>query len=511
MTFDRIRSRLGPFALDVAVFICGAVVMVYEIIGSRILAPYIGTSTYVWTSLIGIILGSLSLGYWLGGRLADRRPDIRNLSAAIFAAGGLVSVTILIKDIFSSYVSALGVSIELKAVIAALVLFAPASVCLGLITPYAVRLKIADVSDSGRTVGRLYALSTVGSILGTFAAGFFLIPFVGSIRTLYLIAGSLFAVSIFLAPLRLSQTNISAITIFVIGILASEADSLMLRQSNEMFDVDTEYSRVRIFKTVDPVTLKPIRALSTDPYITQSAVFLDSDDLVLPHNRFYHLVRYYKPGFTSTLMVGGAGYTFPRDYLAKYPDARMTVVEIDPEMTSLARRFFRLNEDPRLSIVHQDGRAFLNAAPDGEFDAVLMDAFSSLFTVPFHLTTIEAAREVDRALKSDGVAILNMGSAVAGEASKFLQAEIATYRTVFPSVDVYKVHLEYPDEKLQNVILVASKRKLSPAETADPEISELLQHRLSLGFVTAVKPLTDDLAPVEYYNSIAQDRFLSQR
>src|SRR5690349_9277544 len=99
MGFDQVRNRLAPLALEAAVFVCGAVVMIYEIIGSRILAPYIGTSTYVWTSLIGVILGSLSLGYWVGGKLADRRPDIRILGSAIFAAGGLVSVTILIKEI----------------------------------------------------------------------------------------------------------------------------------------------------------------------------------------------------------------------------------------------------------------------------------------------------------------------------------------------------------------------------------------------------------------------------
>ena len=510
MPLDQIRSRLGPIVLDIAVFICGAVVMVYEIIGSRILAPYIGTSTYVWTSLIGIILGSLSLGYWLGGRLADRRPDIKILSAAIFVAGGLVSVTVLIKDIFSSFVSAMAISIELKAVVAALVLFAPASVCLGIVTPYAVRLKLADVADSGRTVGRLYALSTVGSILGTFAAGFFLIPFVGSIRTLYLIAGSLFFISVVLAPFRLSQTSVAAITVFVIGVIASEADALILRKASELVDIDTEYSRVRIFRAIDPVTQKPIRALATDPYITQSAVFLDSDDLVLPHNRFYHLIRYYKPDFKNVLMIGGAGYTFPRDYLAKYADARITVVEIDPRMTSLAREYFRLKDDSRLSVVHEDGRAYLNHSPDGQFDAVLMDAFSSLFTAPFHLTTLEAARQVSRTLNPDGVAILNMGSSVSGDASKFLQAELATYREVFPSVEVFKVHLEYPDEKLQNVIIVASKRRLAGAENIDPEIDALLQHRVRIDPAATIAPLIDDLAPVEYYNSIAQDRYLSQ-
>jgi predicted membrane-bound spermidine synthase len=171
------------FLLEIVVFITGAIVMIYEIIGSRILAPYIGTSTYVWTSLIGVILGSLSLGYWLGGRMADRQPNLKLLSAVLFISSTLVTITILLQEIVLFGLAVASIRLELKAVIAALVLFAPASILFGLVTPYAVRLRMIDVQDAGKTVGRLYALSTVGSILGTFAAGFFLLPFVGSVRT----------------------------------------------------------------------------------------------------------------------------------------------------------------------------------------------------------------------------------------------------------------------------------------------------------------------------------------
>ena len=512
MSFERFRSQYSSLMLDVTVFICGAVVMVYEIIGSRILAPYIGTSTYVWTSLIGVILGSLSLGYWLGGRVADRRPDIKVLASAIFVSAGLISLTTLIKDVFSSFVGGLSVPIELKAVIAALVLFAPASVCLGFVTPYAVRLKIAAVNESGRTVGNLYALSTIGSILGTFVAGFFLIPFVGSVRTLYLIAGVLFAVAVLLAPLRISQLNISAITLFVFGVAVSEISGYMLERTGGLHDVDTEYSRVRIFNTVDPVTQRPVRALATDPYITQSAIFLDSDELVLPHNRFYHLARHFNPGFSNALMIGGAGYTFPREYLKTYTASSMTVVEIDPGMTNLARKYFRLADDPRLRIVHEDGRAFLNRTGIAQYDLVLVDAFGSLFSVPFHLATIEAVERIKGVLKIGGVVILNLGSAVDGDDAGFLQAEAATYKQVFGNVMVFKVHPEYPDTKLQNLILVATKRSDNVSlKSEDPEIAELLSHYLPGDNVKPRPALTDDLAPVEYYNSLAQNRFLINR
>lgn len=489
------RSILG-----ITVFTCGALVMIFEIIGSRILSPFIGASTYIWTSLIGVILAALSLGYWLGGRMADRRPEVKVLAAMIFTAGALVSGTILIKDIVLSMIATAAMMLELKAVIASILLFAPASVCLGFVTPFAVKLANTSLDQTGRTVGRLYALSTVGSIVGTFAAGFFLIPFVGSVRTLYLIAGSLIALSLLLVPFSFNRTSIAAITLFVLGIAASEGNAYLQWQTSRVIDIDTEYSRVQIFETKDPKTGKPIRALATDPYFVQSAMFLGSDDLVLEYSRFYHLIAHYKPDFQKTLIIGGAGYSFPKDYLRTYSQAEIDVVEIDPGMTQIARAHFRLQDDPRMRIFHQDGRMFVNQAPDATYDAILMDAFGSLFSVPTHLTTVEAVFEYHRILKPDGVLIFNLGGAITGPASHFLQAELATYQAVFPNVTLFKVNSEYTDEKLQNLIIAASKSAtLRSIPDKHPVPTPNQAGQLAI--------LTDDLAPVEHYNSAAQNLY----
>lgn len=497
--------------LEITVFVCGALVMIFEIIGSRILSPFIGTSTYIWTSLIGVILASLSLGYWLGGRLADQRPDIKILASVIFAAGGLISLTVLIKDVLLSMIAAAGVSIEIKALVAAILLFAPASVCLGFVTPFAVRLRMTTVENTGRTVGRLYALSTIGSIVGTFAAGFFLIPFVGSVRTLYLIAGSLIILSLTLVPLAVSKSNIAVVTFFFLSVAASEAHSLLLRSSNGLYDIDTEYSRVQVFETKDPGSGKPIRALATDPYFVQSATFMDSDELVLDYGWYYHLIRHFKPGFAHTLIIGGAGYSFPKEYLRTYPEALIDVVEIDPQMTQIARNHFRMQDDPRMQIFHEDGRMYINRADSLKYDAILMDAFGSLFSVPHHLTTVEAVTHLDRILKDDGVVIFNLGAAIKGPGSKFLQAELATYKRVFPQLHLFKVNADYNDERLQNLIIVASKSSVVNTSPIDGQIASLMSHRYIQDLTLEENILTDDLAPVEYYNSIAQNLYLSTR
>jgi len=391
-------------------------------------------------------------------------------------------------------------------------LFAPASICLGFVTPFAVRLKMTSLETTGSTVGRLYALSTVGSIAGTFAAGFFFIPFVGSLRSLYLIAASLILLSFLLVPLAVSRANVAGILLFILGIAANEANTYFLRERSGLYDLDTQYSRVQVFRTIDPGTGRPVQALATDPYFVQSAAFLDSDELVLDYSRFYHLIRHFTPGFTETLIIGGAGYSFPKEYLREYGNARIDVVEIDPRMTDIARSFFRLKDDERMNIIHEDGRMFINRTGSARYDAVLMDAFGSLFSVPTHLTTVEAVTHISRILKDDGVAILNLGSAVSGKASSFLHAELRTYGQIFPHVYVFKVNAGYSDDKLQNLIIVASKAPFERDLTSsDPLIASLLKHRYTAQIPLDLPILTDDLAPVEYYNSIAQNQYLSTR
>jgi len=504
-----IPNFLKRSVLETTVFVCGAVVMIYEIIGSRIVSPFIGTSTYVWTSLIGVILGSLSLGYWLGGRVADKRPDAKILALVVFVAGGLISVTILIKDVILAAVASMPTGLEIKAVIAAILLFAPASIALGFVTPYAVRLKMQSVSDAGKTVGRLYALSTVGSIVGTFAAGFLLIPFVGSVRTLYILAGSLIILSLVIAPFAFTRISFALLTLFVLGIAGSETTAYYQREVKGVRDFDTEYSRVQIFGAKEAKTNRSIRAMVTDPYFVQSVVYLDGDDLFASYSHFYHLLRYLRPGFRNTLMIGGAGFTFPKNYIQTYPDATIDVVEIDPRMTDIARDYFRLETDARMKIVNEDGRVFLNAAPSGAYHAVLMDAFGSLFSVPYQLTTIEAVRHIDRVLDANGVVIFNLGSAVTGVRSRFLRSELATYRAVFPSVNVFKVHAEKDDEDVQNLIIVACKTEClsDQATSPDSEIQSLLANRYLENIPLDIPILTDDLAPVEYYNSFAQNSY----
>jgi len=379
-------------------------------------------------------------------------------------------------------------------------------VLLGFVTPYAVKLRTLSLEDSGKTVGHLYALSTVGSIAGTFAAGFLLIPFLGSNRTLYLIAALLFAVSLILAPFAFNRANFMVLTLFVFAVAGSELSSYYMRTINGLVDLDTEYSRVQVFRSRDAETGREFKAIATDPYFAQSAMYLDDGSPVFDYIPFYKLVGHFNPGHSNVLMIGGAGYTLPREYLRENTGARIDVVEIDPQMTEIARTHFGLVDDPRMRIFHEDGRVYLNRAQPAQYDAVFIDAFGSLFSIPFQLTTVEAVSAVHRTLKDDGVVIVNIGSAFAGPAGRFLQAEFKTYKAVFPEVLLFKVRQDRRDDELQNAVLIACKGGCTSAASPDPQLASLLtrQFDTSGDFSTNTSSiLTDDLAPVEYYNSLA--------
>jgi spermidine synthase len=214
-------------------------------------------------------------------------------------------------------------------------------------------------------------------------------------------------------------------------------------------------------------------------------------------------LRHFKPDFQKTLIVGGAGYSFPKEYLRKYPGKQIDVVEIDQQMTQIARDYFRLKDAENLRVFHEDGRIFLNQTRE-KYDVILIDAFGSIYSVPFQLTTVEAVQKMSDALADDGVVILNFISAIEGESAGFLQSEYKTYAKVFPNVVLFNLFPDRPNNKTRNLILVASKSDKISFDSTDEEISKLLKFRYEKPLDLPVPVLTDDLAPVEYYNSFAQ-------
>ena len=493
--------KIYKYILETAVFVCGAVVMIFELVGSRVLGPYFGTSIFVWTSLIGIILGSLSLGYYLGGKMSDKKPNLDILSLIIFLAAVLIGITIFIKDFLLILLQNNISDIRVSSIIASLILFLPTSVLLGMVSPYAAKLKLDSLNTSGSTVGNLYAISTTGSIIGTFLSGYFLIPYFGTNSLLVILAITLIIISLLLALKQLIKAKLSVLIIIIIGWVGLSSLKQLL-EKNEFVDVDTAYNRIWIYNHKDPITNKVVKTMGINSE-NHSSMLLDSDELVNKYTKYYHLAKHFNPNFKETLMFGGAGYSYPKDFLLTYPEATIDVIEIDPKVTELAKKYFRLKEDSRLTIYHEDGRVYLNKTQK-KYDVIFGDAFSSHYSVPYQLTTREAIQKKFNILNDNGVVILNIISAIEGEKGKFLRAEYATYKNIFPQVYLLPVTEPNDGNATQNIILVALKTKKEPTfNNADQRLNEYLQHLLKKEIAMDMPILTDDFAPVDYYISKA--------
>lgn len=469
--------------------------MILELVGSRVLAPYLGTSIFVWTSLIGIILGSLSLGYYYGGQIADKYPNYKVFSVIIFSAGIYIGLSNILKLPFLESLRIIP-DLRVSSSLAALVLFAFPSVLLGMVSPYAAKLKVKDLNKAGATVGALYAISTIGSIFGTFLAGFFLIAYLGSTNIIFVLSLVLILVSLFAYPKSFLKTKLSLFLIFALFIPTANFVQAMAENIG-FFSFDTLYNKVIIYDDIDYNTQKPIRRMGVSEQGDSSAMFLDSDELVYPYTRFYRLAPHFNPNIKKSLMIGGAAYSYPKDYLAKFKNAAIDVVEIDPALTDLAREYFNLKDNPRLNIYHSDGRMFLNKTKN-KYDAIFLDAFHG-HTIPYQLATKEAVQKIFNALNKDGVLLANLITSIEGEKGKFLRAEYATYKSIFPQVYLFPVH--YKDgRKRQNIMLAALKSEKPPLfENNNQELNQYLSRLWTKEIPIDMPILTDDYAPVDSY------------
>lgn len=233
---------MRKFSLEIVVFGAGAVVMILELTGSRIIAPYVGNSIFVWSSLIGIVLAALSLGYYWGGKLADKGADKKTLGTITFSAGLFIGASALFEIPILNFLSENINDIRIVAFVSSLILFAPASVALGMIVPYTVKLKLRNLKKTGEVAGRLYALSTLGSIIGTFLTGFYLIPLLGSRNILFLISGLTLGLSFTLLAKRIRGLPLLVFFLLLADYAFYPANSL------PFLDKDTFYNRVVLEK-----------------------------------------------------------------------------------------------------------------------------------------------------------------------------------------------------------------------------------------------------------------------
>ena len=485
-------------------FVVGSASLGAEIGAARLLAPYFGASTIIWANTIATVLVALSAGYALGGKLADRRGDPSGLCAVVMVAGVLLAAVPFAADPFLHLsvraLGALSIGGFLGSLLAVLVLVAVPVLLLGTVAPYANRLAVGRLSETGTVTGRLYAISTAGSLLGTFAAALLLIPLIGTHRTFLVFALALTTVA--LPGLR--TRRLVLVPLVVAGLIAvpPAAIGTDVAGAKVIFSTETPYQYVRVLQFRDGerwLQLNEGVAIHSlyRPWSYLSGGYWDHF-LVLPLTGSRGL-----PGRIAIL--GDAAGTIARAYGHYFPRTRVDAVELDGELNTIGRRYFDLR-GPRLHLYTADARPWL-AATSARYDAIFLDAYRQPY-IPFYLVTREFFASVRAHLRPGGTIVVNVGHLPGSDALEKVVS--ATLHAVFPYLIRDRV-------SSTNSLVVASTRPLAPSRLTAAVGHGLLPLELegvaanAAGDIGPALPggavYTDDRAPVEWLTDLSIIRY----
>jgi spermidine synthase len=478
-------ERPGSLALGALVFGAGIGALATEITASRLLAPYFGSSTIVWANLIGIVLAALALGYWLGGRIADRRPFPSLLGSIVLAAAVCVAAIPFVAkpflDLTVEGLDSASAGAVIGSFLAVLMLCAPPVVLLGMVSPFAIRLAVSSIETAGTVAGRLYALSTAGSLLGTFLPALVLIPAVGTQRTFVAIAALLAASSCFLLGARylVIAAALAALVAVPPGAVKPEAGLL--------HEETSYYQYIQVVERSDGR-----RLLSLNEGVAVHSVW--RPDSVLTGgvwDAFLAIPPLLDRPLERVAILGNAAGTTARALGVYYPEASIDGVELDPAVSRVGRRYFAMDENPRLTVHDADARPFLRSTSE-RYDLIYVDAYRPPY-VPFYLATQEFFQLVRSRLAPGGIVALNV--ATVPDDHRLAEGIEATLKSVFPSVSVWQAL------RFNRIVIGLTAQdpvgvRRSPQSELSPLV-ELLARDLRPSDASG-DAWTDDRAPVEW-------------
>jgi spermidine synthase len=494
------------------VFIASFCTMVIELVAGRIMAPFVGVSLYTWTSIIGVVLAGISIGAYLGGILADRYPTPKTLGWLLLFSG-LAALSISpLTGVVARMQLETNLMLRILAV-TAIIFFVPATL-LGMISPVVVRLSLDRLERSGNVVGKIYAFSTLGSILGTFATGFFLISWMGTRNILLLMSLILIVSSPFFGGAFLKRRVLMILFPILFISLWAVHDKAFTKQrdDNSRYFKETDYFTIELKETEKDG--RPLMSVVLDNLIHSFVDLENPLHLQYGYERTYADLIAWKvkenPQFRA-LIIGGGGYTFPRYLEAKYPQAQIDVVEIDTHLTQLAYEHLGLSRQTRIRSFNGDARwTLMNFKEKGVYDFIFGDAFNDL-SIPYHLTTKEFGSMLASLLKPDGLLIANVIDDF--QKGLFMPSYVRTLEEVFGRGKVALVADSPFEEMGISTMIVSASASDQPwkgVEKVNPghcyviipqDLDQKLQNRSAI-------ILTDDHAPVDNLTApIFEERF----
>jgi spermidine synthase len=448
---------------NIVVFIASFCTLVIELVAGRIMAPYVGVSLYTWTSIIGVVLAGISIGAYLGGLIADRYPRSSTLGWLLFLSGlGAFFISPLTNLVGAAQFQT---SLMIRILLITTIIFLVPSCLLGMISPVVVKLTLKNLEKTGNVVGKIYAFSTLGSILGTFATGFFLISWMGTRQILFTMGIILILSALVFGGFFVRKKVLALFFIVLIPLIWAFYGYAFKPPLDEetYFFKESNYYTIKLKRDTTRSGGEPLEALILDHLVHSYTDLNDPLYLEYEYIRIYEeMVRWQadKRRLFKALFIGGGGYTLPRFIEAKYPQAGIDVVEIDPDITRVVKSYLGVSEDTRIRSFNEDGRWFvMNSKEQGSYDFIFGDAFNDL-SIPYHLTTKEFAMQLKRLLKPDGLLLANVIDSF--KKGTFMPSYIRTLEEVFGKGNVHLITLssDYDHIGISTCVVVASSQRL---------------------------------------------------
>jgi len=513
----------------------GAVIMALEMVWSRYLIPYFGDTIFTWASLISTVLIALMTGYFGGGYFSDRYLNQKGMLLILFFSSAYILCIPLYSDALMVCISRTIIDVRYGSLLTSfIVIFIPITI-LGMFTPYATKISIANISSSGRGSGLIYGFSTLGSVAGTLLVAFFLIPSIGSRKITFIVSlvnlsvviilimdnlvrshfkrkaipalGVIYYLPLPFIYITLMYMSISGVTFASSDLFAPTKDYAYTAQNESLLSsqyvgllesVESQYNNIKVYKSGSYVTMKFSRANSEFSESTINTS--NSMELPLSYNRTIMAALAYSPDSKKILMVGLGGGAITRYINTFMPSVDITNVELDRDVIKLANKYFGIKEGANFRIIESDGRIYLKQNMNTKYDIIILDAFRGGY-IPFHLLTKEYFSLIKEHLNTNGCVVLNLHTN-----SELYDSTIVTLKDTFANIDSYidGITIVYDGQKRSRDSLAANAKTIQDKYGFYYDMNKIIHLTSDLTYNPDAKLLTDDFAPVNFLDAIAR-------
>lgn len=499
------KKFLHRYILLIIIFFTGSASLILEVTATRILSVYFGNTIFSISSVVSIILLALSVGYYTGGRLANKKATVSFFYSIIILSGISVLFLYLLKIYLLPYIG-YNFSLKYGPLIASMLLFFLPGFFLGMLTPIVAQLQKNRLKEDGigKIAGDVFFWSTLGSILGSLGSGFVLIPLFGINQIIVGVGVSLLLLGLIglgYARQDIISRNLLFSILFLIPILYFTI--LSIKQTPEgikiVYENDAVYGKILIYDFFS--NGRPVRLLKQD-YDESSAVYLDSSESIFNYIKYYELYKLTKPVLNNALVLGAGGFSVPETMLQNDNHVQVDVVDIEPDLFSISKRFFNIHDSPRLNNYIEDARRFLHDTQK-QYDLIFSDVYH--FSIPSHIVTKEYFQLTKEKLKPNSLFIANVIGSLDNTSPSFLRSEIKTFSSVYPNSYFFALN-SLRSTDLQNVIFVGYNSieplNLSLAKNLDSDF--LANAKACLIDINTLDLnnhviLTDNYSPVEFF------------